>query len=94
MPSELQVALVDPEGAQNRDDGNVLDALPYIDDANYSEEHRQFALRLIQAECQDYRPKRNYLSHLLHSDPKQFLTPLILEEHKRIADKKVSGCDP
>jgi Breast carcinoma amplified sequence 2 (BCAS2) len=91
MPSELQIALVDPEGVQNRDDGNMLDALPYIDDANYSEEHRQFALRLIQAECQDYRPKKNYLSNLPHSDPKQFLTPMILDEHKRIADKKVRG---
>ncbi len=74
---------------ENGVEENVLDALPYIDDANYSDEHREFALRLIQEECQKYRPTKNYLAHLPKPNIKQFLTPRILEEHKRISEKKV-----
>ena len=68
----------------------VLDALPYIDDTNYGEAHRQFALQLIQAECQTFKPKRNYLAHLPRSaDGQAFLTDMIREQHQLIADKKV-----
>lgn len=77
-----------PSTSSGRDD-DVLDALPYIDDVGYTEEHRAFALQLIEAECRTFARTKNYLKHMPEPDYDKFLTPRMLEEFQRMSDKKV-----
>lgn len=67
----------------------TLDALPYIDDVNYNESHRQLALQLIQAELRSFPKSKNYLRHLPEPKYNQFLTKRILNQFEQISGKKV-----
>lgn len=75
--------------ARSNTNGAILDALPYIDDANYTESHRQLAIHLIQAECRYYPMTKNYLHHFSEPNYDKFLSPRILEQYTKIAEKKV-----
>ncbi|KAL3082983.1 hypothetical protein niasHS_010785 [Heterodera schachtii] len=69
-------------------DGIVLDALPYIDDQQYTDEHRQLALQLIQAECKKFPMTKNYLRNLPEPDYDKFTTPRIMEHQAKMANKQ------
>lgn len=86
--SQQSKMLALPSTSSGRDD-DVLDALPYIDDVGYTEEHRAFALQLIEAECRTFARTKNYLKHMPEPDYDKFLTPRMLEEFQRMSDKKV-----
>uniref|UniRef100_A0A183BUR8 Pre-mRNA-splicing factor SPF27 n=1 Tax=Globodera pallida TaxID=36090 RepID=A0A183BUR8_GLOPA len=70
-------------------DGIVLDALPYIDDQHYTDEHRQLALQLIQSECKKFPMTKNYLRNLLEPDYDKFLTPRLIELQTKLSNKQV-----
>uniref|UniRef100_A0A915EBN0 Pre-mRNA-splicing factor SPF27 n=1 Tax=Ditylenchus dipsaci TaxID=166011 RepID=A0A915EBN0_9BILA len=91
MTQKLAVALIPASTSASKetiDDGNVLDALPYIDDVNYTEEHRQLALQLIQAECRNFPMTKNYLRNFKQPNYDSFLTPRIKEQFSNISEKK------
>lgn len=69
-------------------DEATLDALPYIDDVNHTEAHRQLALQIIQEECKNYPLTKNYLEHLPEPNYDRFLTPRLKEEIERIQEKR------
>uniref|UniRef100_A0A914HI40 3-oxo-5alpha-steroid 4-dehydrogenase (NADP(+)) n=1 Tax=Globodera rostochiensis TaxID=31243 RepID=A0A914HI40_GLORO len=69
-------------------DGIVLDALPYIDDQHYTDEHRQLALQLIQSECKKFPMTKNYLRNLLEPDYDKFLTPRLIELQAKLSNKQ------
>jgi hypothetical protein len=68
---------------------NVLDALPYIDDVEYTESHRQLALKLIQEECKNYPMTKNYLKNLPEPIYAKFLTPRLKEQFSKMDKKEV-----
>ncbi|CAK5023076.1 unnamed protein product [Meloidogyne enterolobii] len=65
-----------------------LDALPYIDDVNYTEEHKQLALKLIEAEMRRFPMTKNYLRNFPEPDYDKFLTPRLIEHQQQIANKQ------
>lgn len=73
----------------NQSTGAILDALPYIDDTDFTEAHRQLANQLIQAECRQFAKTKNYLKHMPEPNYDVFLTARIKEQLQAIADKKV-----
>lgn len=67
----------------------VLDALPYIDDTDFTEAHRQLANQLIQAECRQFAKTKNYLKHLREPNYDAFLTPCLKDYLQAMAEKRV-----
>ncbi|KAI1719754.1 breast carcinoma amplified sequence 2 (BCAS2) domain-containing protein [Ditylenchus destructor] len=86
--SNRPLALPSTSTLKSSTNDDILDALPYIDDVNYTEAHRQLALQLIQAEMRNFPQTKNYLRHLPEPIYEKFLTPRILEQHNNIAEKK------
>lgn len=68
----------------------VLDALPYIDDTDFTEAHRQLANQLIEAECRQFAKTKNYLKHLPEPKYEAFLTPRLKEYLQAMAEKRVN----
>ncbi|CAD5206800.1 unnamed protein product [Bursaphelenchus okinawaensis] len=66
----------------------VLDALPYIDDAEYDESHRKFALSMVEEEQKRYPMTKDYLKKFPKPNYGKFLTPLLEDEFKRISEGK------
>lgn len=64
----------------------VLDALPYIDDVNYTQEHRQLAMKLIEAEMRKFPMTKNYLKDFPEPDYDKFLTPRLVELQHKMAN--------
>uniref|UniRef100_A0A915MAV0 Pre-mRNA-splicing factor SPF27 n=2 Tax=Meloidogyne javanica TaxID=6303 RepID=A0A915MAV0_MELJA len=75
---------------QDKGEGNevFLDALPYIDDINYTEEHKQLALKLIEAEMRRFPMTKNYLRNFPEPDYDKFLTQRLIEHQQQIANKQ------
>uniref|UniRef100_A0A1I8B8K5 Pre-mRNA-splicing factor SPF27 n=1 Tax=Meloidogyne hapla TaxID=6305 RepID=A0A1I8B8K5_MELHA len=73
---------------QDKVEGIVLDALPYIDDVNYTEEHKQLAMKLIEAEMKKFPMTKNYLRNFPEPDYDKFLTPRLIELQQQIANKQ------
>lgn len=67
----------------------ILDALPYIDDAEYDDTHRKFAMQMIEEEQKVYPKTKNYLKQFPKPDYEKFLTPRLREEFERMKEKKV-----
>lgn len=68
----------------------VLDALPYIDDAQYDESHRRFALKLIEDEQKRFPLTKDYLKNFSKPNYSKFLTPSLEGEFKRMSEGKVN----
>ncbi|CAK5027260.1 unnamed protein product [Meloidogyne enterolobii] len=62
--------------------------IPYIDDVNYTEEHKQLALKLIEAEMRRFPMTKNYLRNFPEPDYDKFLTPRLIEHQQQIANKQ------
>jgi len=77
-----------PSTSKSKVDNDVLDALPYIDDMDYTESHRQLALQLIQAECINYPRSKNYLKNMPEPEYDKFLTSRVKEQISKIEKKK------
>lgn len=73
----------------SKSDTFVLDALPYIDDTEYDETHRTFAMKMIEEEQKMYPKTKNYLKRFSKPDYDKFLTPRLKEEFDRMKQKKV-----
>ena len=69
-------------------DGIVLDALPYIDDVGYSDEYRQLAPKLIEAEMRRVPRTKNYLKNFPEPDYHKFLSPQLIELQQQMANKQ------
>lgn len=74
----------------SKSDEFILDALPYIDDAEYDEKHREFAMKMIEEEQRVYPMTKNYLKAFSKPDYEKFLTSRLKEEFERMSQKKVS----
>lgn len=74
---------------QVKNDDFILDALPYIDDAEYDETHREFAMQLIEEEQRVYPMTKNYLKKFPKPDYEKFLTQRLKNEFDRMSEKKV-----
>uniref|UniRef100_A0A0N4ZIF6 Pre-mRNA-splicing factor SPF27 n=1 Tax=Parastrongyloides trichosuri TaxID=131310 RepID=A0A0N4ZIF6_PARTI len=61
----------------------LIDALPYFD-TNFGEEERDFALKLIEAECKIYRPTKDYLQHYPEPNYDCYLTDTLKNEMERM----------
>jgi arginine deiminase len=70
-------------------DDFILDALPYIDDAEYDDTHRKFAMQLIEEEQRVYPMTKNYLKKFPKPDYDKFLTQRLKNEFDRMSEKKV-----
>uniref|UniRef100_A0A0K0F8V7 Pre-mRNA-splicing factor SPF27 n=1 Tax=Strongyloides venezuelensis TaxID=75913 RepID=A0A0K0F8V7_STRVS len=64
-------------------DEHLIDALPYFD-TNFGEEERDFAIKLIEAECRIYRPTKNYLTEYPEPDYDCYLTDILKGEMERM----------
>ncbi|CEF65702.1 Pre-mRNA-splicing factor SPF27 [Strongyloides ratti] len=62
---------------------HLIDALPYFD-TNFGEEERDFALKLIEAECKIYRPTKDYLRNYFEPDYDCYLTDILKNEMERM----------
>lgn len=85
----MALVLSSKSATSSNTNSSILDALPYIDDVNYTESHRQLAIHLIQAECRYFPMTKNYLRHLPEPNYDKFLSPRILEQYNKILEKKV-----
>jgi len=75
-------------------DDTFVDALPYIDDVDYTDSHRQLALQLIQAECANFPRTKNYMKNLPEPDYDKFFTPRLMEQFQRMGRKEtLEGID-
>jgi glutaredoxin 2 len=72
-------------------DDFILDALPYIDDAEYDDTHRKFAMQMIEEEQKVYPKTKNYLKRFPNPDYDKFLTPRLKQEFERMKEKKVGN---
>ena len=72
----------------NKDDF-ILDALPYIDDAEYDDTHRKFAMGLIEEEQRQYPKTKDYLKKFPKPRYERFLTDRLKNEFERMSAKKV-----
>ncbi|CAD5209956.1 unnamed protein product [Bursaphelenchus xylophilus] len=69
-------------------DDFILDALPYIDDAEYDDSHRKFALSMVEEEQKRYPMTKDYLKKFPKPQYDKFLTPLLQQEFQRINEAK------
>jgi hypothetical protein len=72
-----------------KSDEFILDALPYIDDSEYDDTHRTFAMKMIEEEQKLYPKTKNYLKRFPKPDYEKFLTPRLKEEFERMKQKRV-----
>lgn len=78
-----------PSPSNKFESSTVLDALPYIDDTEYTESHRQLALKLINAECNNYPMNKNYLKNFPEPNFDKYLTPAFKEQLLKMERKEV-----
>uniref|UniRef100_A0A0K0EKP2 Pre-mRNA-splicing factor SPF27 n=1 Tax=Strongyloides stercoralis TaxID=6248 RepID=A0A0K0EKP2_STRER len=74
---------LESSSTSNSNNEYLIDALPYFD-TNFGEEERNFALKLIEAECKIYRPTKNYLQNYVEPDYDCFLTDTLKNEMERM----------
>jgi hypothetical protein len=83
------MALAITSGTKSKPEDAFVDALPYIDDVQYDETHRKFAMEMIEEEQKLYPMTKNYLKRFPKPDYDKFLTPRLREEFERMSEKKV-----
>ncbi|KAI6178188.1 Pre-mRNA-splicing factor SPF27 [Aphelenchoides besseyi] len=72
---------------ENKKDTFVLDALPYVDDQEYNEQHRKFAMGLIEEEQRIFPKTKNYLRPFAKPNYNKFLTDRLTGEFMRMEQK-------